>query len=282
MDTIAISVDRVNRGDDVIGQIFRTPGGVAFNICRTLKILGSKTTIASVIGLDIQGQALIDILHEQNFNTDLLLRVDDPTCDYLAIEDKDGVVVAISDCSTIEKNTSRILSHVYRRLSALKDKIPNLMIVIDSNLSEEGYEQIADGKFFPDAQLILASASAAKVNRFASLASLPSTTIYLNIYEAQILCKHPKHFTSSEAAADAVISLGFKRAIVTDGGNAVADKYKNTLHIAYPPQTKPTMLTGAGDIFLAAHLHAQITGIDREFALDAALNALKCIQHAKT
>jgi len=42
---------------------------------------------------------------------------------------------------------------------------------------------------------------------------------------------------------------------------------------ACPPEVLVTRITGAGDTFMAAHMAAELSGMDREAALERALHA---------
>ena len=89
----------------------------------------------------------------------------------------------------------------------------------------------------------------------------------MNRIEAEIICN--TRFPSSIDAANALIELGAARAIVTDGPDPVADSAQDgeTLTASVPQVSTLAQVTGAGDVFVAAHIHAEMNGHSRADAL---------------
>jgi sugar/nucleoside kinase (ribokinase family) len=82
-------------------------------------------------------------------------------------------------------------------------------------------------------------------------------------------------FSSSIKAANALIKLGAARAIVTDGPDPVADALQDEQTLTAPVRQVSTLakVTGAGDVFVAAHIHAEMNGLSRTDALLAGVHA---------
>ncbi len=80
-------------------------------------------------------------------------------------------------------------------------------------------------------------------------------------------------FANSAEAAQTLLARGASRAVVTDGGApaTVADADGEVSQT--PPPIVVARVTGAGDTFMAAHIAAELRGLDRGAALDAALTA---------
>jgi fructose-1-phosphate kinase PfkB-like protein len=95
----------------------------------------------------------------------------------------------------------------------------------------------------------------------------------VNRIEAEIICN--ARFSNSIDASNALIDLGATRAIVTDGPDPVADALQDaeTLSASVPQVTTLAQVTGAGDVFVAAHIHAEINGLSRMDALLAGVQA---------
>ena len=95
--------------------------------------------------------------------------------------------------------------------------------------------------------------------------------LYVNLEEAGLLCH--TEFNTSRSAAEALLTLGAVRVLVTDGGNDASEGSSDGILTQAPPPVLVTRVTGAGDTFMAAHIAAEYTGSDRAEALTKALNA---------
>ena len=93
----------------------------------------------------------------------------------------------------------------------------------------------------------------------------------MNREEAGLLCQ--AQFDSSIAAAQALITRGAARVLVTDGGGTASEATGTDVISATPQQVLVTRVTGAGDTFMAAHIAAELNGADRAEALANALDA---------
>ena len=78
--------------------------------------------------------------------------------------------------------------------------------------------------------------------------------------------------TAAEAA-EALLSRGARRVLVTNGGRQSADGQAEGIITAEPPEVLVARVTGAGDTFMAAHIVAERRGAGRVAALEAALLA---------
>ena len=80
-------------------------------------------------------------------------------------------------------------------------------------------------------------------------------------------------FDNAASAANALVARGAFRALVTDGGRAVAEAGPNGVLGATPPSVLVTRVTGAGDTFMAAHMAGELAGAAPPDALNRALQA---------
>ena len=267
-DVIGRSASHMRVGSDVPGRITRLPGGVALNIAMTLARFGMKPTVLTAIGRDPAGDELMNEIARMGINGDYVYRSEDlPTDVYMAIEGANGLVAAIADAHSLEAAGSKILISV--RNGDLK--ISNKPIALDGNLTVELLQTIADDPIFAGVDLRVAPASPGKAERLQSLIGHNSTTFYVNLEEAGLLCQ--TEFKDSESAAATLVARGAHRVLVTDGSNSASEANAKSVITQIPPSVLVTRVTGAGDTFMAAHIASEVQGLDRDAALTRALNA---------
>ncbi len=256
-DIIASASCDMQPGNDVPGIIRRRPGGVALNIALALVERGQPAALLTTIGNDAQGDELISKLESAGVDCQYVSRVDDPTDNYLAIETTSGVVFgAIADCASLEKAGDQILAPVRDgRLGTVRNPWQG-SVVIDGNLPVSTLESIAENRDFDQAHLSFVPASPGKAERMRTALKAQSATLFVNKGEAEILCN--RSFANSRAASEALFQMGAHRAIVTDGPDEGALCNENGVISVVPPQVEANTTTGAGDVFLAAFVGAEI------------------------
>ena len=272
-DVIGHSPVRLAPGDDVPGRIRRLPGGVALNIALALTRQGLPAAILSCVGRDVSGQALLAEAASHGIDTRWVWRESGlPTDTYLAIESPDGLVAAIADVCCVETAGPAILAPLRDgRLGDSATPWPGTLI-LDGNLTPATLAALARDLCLGAADLRIAPASPDKVTRLGPFLAQPRATFHLNRAEAEALAG--RHFPAAQPAAEAVIALGARRVLVTDGAHAAADACRDapTLTLT-PPQVAAIRVTGAGDTFVAAHIAAELAGATRSEALGAAISA---------
>lgn len=271
-DVIGISPKAMAHGNDVPGRITRQPGGVALNVAMALRRFGLAPALLSAVGQDAEGDALIAACANMGLKTEFIHRPKDLRTDlYMAVEDPNGLIAAIADARSLEAAGGAILAPLrdgrLGRANAPFDGI----IVLDGNLTQPLLEQIAQDPLFARADLRVAPASPGKAGRLRPFLSHPGATLYVNLEEANLLTG-AQHAAAPEAA-QALCALGARRALVTHGAKAVCDAAPESRITATPPSVTSRRITGAGDMFLAAHIAAECDGADRQTALTQALAA---------
>ena len=267
-DIIGRANNHMRIGSDVPGRITRLPGGVALNIAMTLKQFGMTPTALSAIGQDAEGHELIAEIQRMGIQCDHVYRSDDlPTDVYMAIEGANGLIAAIADAHSLEAAGEKILRPFRDGSLPIKGR----PIALDGNLTVELLQSIAEDPFFNDADIRVAPASPGKAQRLSTFIGHGSTTLYVNLEEAGLLCN--TEFSESAAAAVALVEKGANRVLVTDGGASVSDANGSSVITNTPPSVLVTRVTGAGDTFMAAHIAAEVDGAAREDALTRALKA---------
>ena len=271
-DIIAAASAPMAKGGDIAGQIRRQLGGVALNVAVALVRQGQPAALLTAIGNGPEGDALIDALEAEGVDCRFVYRSDDPTDSYLAIENPNGDVFgAIADCASLELAGDRIFAPLLDgRLGSPSEPWPN-RVVVDGNLPASLMESLSTRIEFSDCQLNIVPASPGKAARLRAALSGGQVTLYVNLGEAEILCK--AKLASSEIAAKALLGLGATRAIVTNGAETACFSDGATTVSLTPPKTEAHSTTGAGDVFMAAHIAAGGENATPESRLQAAIDA---------
>lgn len=258
-DALGHTRRRLAFGDDHTGEVSQHPGGVALNVARNLRRLGCTPVILSAIGTDSAGDLLASEVADMGISIAYLCRLGISTGRYIAIEDADGLVAAIADTRCLDAAGKQILAPLLN--GALKG---SRTVLLDGNLAPAVLNEAAEALSFCDLRIIPASPS--KAGRLTPFLRCPNAALYLNLHEAEALLGH--HCPDAAHAAKALAEIGGARVIVTDGPHEVADARPDQRVItALPPQAIPTRVTGAGDLFLAVHLAAELQGATRDAAL---------------
>ncbi len=271
-DIIASASAPMAQGADIAGKIRRQPGGVALNVALALARQGQQAILLSAIGNGPEGDALIEALELEGVDCRFIYRSDDRTDSYLAIENPDGDVFgAIADCAALERAGDRIFAPLLDgRLGTPGSPWP-YRVVVDGNLPAALMQSLPGRIEFSDCQLNFVPASPGKAARLRAALLGGEVTLYVNRGEAEILCETT--LPDAEIAAHALLKLGAARAIVTDGPRMACFSDGETTVTLTPPPTPAHSTTGAGDVFMAAHIAAGGDSATPETRLQAAIDA---------
>jgi len=269
-DIVGRTPRQMRAGADVAGRIRRIPGGVALNVAMALRRFGLTPGLLSVIGTDPEGDELVAAARARGLDLSYICRETGlPTDRYMAIEGANGLMAAIADAHSLEEAGDRILSPLEDgRLGSAARPFAGT-IVLDGNLTSEVLDGIAGSPCFTAADIRLAPASPGKAERLRGLLNHPNITLYVNKEEAGILTH-----TDPKTARDAAMSLsvaGVRRICVTDGAQPACFAADRDVITQTPPAVPVARVTGAGDMFMAAHIAAEQAGLPPEQALDRAL-----------
>lgn len=271
-DVIGRAPSHMRQGADVPGRITRLPGGVAMNIAMALARFGLRPSLLSAVGRDPEGEELIRRCKTLGVGTAHLYRSDDlPTDRYLAIEGANGLIAAIADAHSLEAAGARILRPLTDGPLGDGENPYGGSIALDGNLTLGLLSEIATHPAFLRADLRVAPASPGKAERLLPFLTSGRGVLYVNLEEAGILCQ--QSFDGATEAARALVARGAARALVTDGGRPAADARQAGVITLPCRQVLVTRVTGAGDTFMAAHIAAELAGLDPETALARALEA---------
>ncbi|MCU4651903.1 PfkB family carbohydrate kinase [Roseibacterium sp. SDUM158016] len=271
-DVIGRSAAPMVAGNDRPGRITRLPGGVALNVAMTLRRFDLTPALLTVVGDDPEGRDLLAECGRMGLVTEHVL-VDQglPTDIYMAIEGAGELVAAIADAHSLEAAGARILAPLADGRLGSAEAPYRGAIAIDGNLTEDLLAEIARSPVFAAADLRLVPASPGKAERLRPLLGHPRATLYVNREEAALIAGLP--CADACAGADALRRLGARRVVVTNGSGEAVEADADGLHRALPPAVVARRITGAGDTFMAAHIAAELGGLGRAAALDAAAQA---------
>ena len=269
-DVVGRSDRKMKMGHDVPGRILRIPGGVAMNIAMALRKHGAPVSLLTSVGADPAGRDLLAEAKRRGIETALVhISKKHPTDQYIAIEGSNGLVAAIADAGSLEAEAKSVITPMLDgRLGSVETPFEGL-IVCEGNLPSDALEFISGTAEFSKADLRLAPASPGKAERLKIFFGHPNATIYVNLTEANILLG--AEYQDAHAAAAALVKTGLRKAAVTDGPNAAAVAEKHGAYTALPSAVDVLRVTGAGDVFMANHIVAEMQGILGIKALNFAL-----------
>jgi sugar/nucleoside kinase (ribokinase family) len=271
-DIIGRAPAEMRQGSDVPGRISRLPGGVALNIAMTLARFGLRPAVLTAVGRDAEGDELMRACTHLGLVTDHVYRSDDlPTDRYMAVEGANGLIAAIADAHSLEAAGDKILRPLINGSLGKAEAPYRGAVALDGNLTLSLLDDIVRSPAFAAADLRVAPASPGKAERLRPFLTRGHGTLYVNLEEAGYLCQH--EFTTSEAAASALLARGAARVLVTDGGRSATEADGEDMITLTPPHVQVARVTGAGDTFMAAHIAAEFRGDGRAEALQAALHA---------
>ncbi|MEM7437953.1 MAG: PfkB family carbohydrate kinase [Pseudomonadota bacterium] len=271
-DIVGRSDRHMKQGHDVPGRIIRIPGGVGMNIAMALRQHDVPVRLLSALGDDGAGRELLQEATLRGMDASLLhISPDHPTDQYMAVEGANGLIAAIADCHSLERMSDEVLAPLRDgRVSSAAAPYEGIL-VCEGNLPAEALAALAHDAALVAADVRLAPASPGKADRLRPFMGHNRATFYVNLIEARILLD-TKVPTAPEAASQ-LVAGGLHRAVVTDGANMAAIAMADEVLTGLPPAVDVRRVTGAGDVFMASHIAAELRGDMGQIALDFALAA---------
>lgn len=246
----ALEVIRPGTSNPVHSQ--RSFGGVARNVAENLARLGVKVSLASILGSDENGRALLDDLQRLGIDTQFMTVSDQhATAEYVAVLQPDGeLAVGLANMTIFDEMTPALLHKLNPLLQAG-------WVFADCNLPSETLHALVDIAHRQSLTLAIDAVSTPKVAR------LPRDLtgvelLFLNLDEVQAFFGEPE--VSSEHAAARLLACGTARVVLTLGeaGLVVADG--SGIHRIPAVSANIVDATGAGDALIAATLVALLNG----------------------
>ena len=283
-DTIGHTRYSLKPGADLPGLIITKLGGVIANIAVAITDMTRDTAELEIImlsctGDDEKSNSLLSLLSNRDqINCDLVIRSQGSPDGYVAIESRDGLFCAIASTTKLEKACVKIFKPLLENVTSRNKNGLAHHLIIDSNLTTKTLNFLSFEPFFNNTSIIIACASPFKARKIRSLLIKRTCIIYANLEEASEILG--KSFSCSSEAAESLYKLGAKEAIVTNGKYESSSRSINGLASYLPKQIIASKVTGAGDVFLAAHFVSKTNNINLseqehlEFASNAATKKL--------
>lgn len=269
-DIIGRSDRIMKRGHDVPGRIQRIPGGVAMNIAMALRQHGMPVRLLSALGDDGPGRELLREATLRGMDASLVhISKKHPTDQYMAVEGANGLIAAVADCHSLERMSEAVLAPLVDGRVGSSDAPFTGMLVCEGNLPSDALAKVAKDPAYAAADIRLAPASPGKAERLQPFIAHPRATVYVNLIEACLLLGDKAN--SAKSAARKLVARGLFRAVVTDGAKHAAIAHMDGVIQGQPSTVDVRRVTGAGDVFMASHIAAEMRGQTGQAALDFAL-----------
>ena len=267
-DVIARASVDIGPGGDVPGQVIRRPGGVAANVAMGLAKLKCSVQLCAIIGADPAGDELKRELSAGGVNCEPIVAQSSSTDTYVAIEDRDGELIA----AVAENPDWRDLARPFHKrattaLSGCSD------LFVDATLPSDTVLELATSAASQGVPIIANPVSPAKAHRLNVLMQRElNVCIVANLAEANALTNQP--VPDALSAAELLIEQGACAALVTNGIESSALVTCAGSATITPPRLQGARsVTGAGDALLAAFLAAPERYNDPQSTLLGAINA---------
>jgi len=230
----------------------RSFGGVARNVAENVARLGVSVSLASILGKDENGRALLEDLERLGIGTHFMAVSDEhATAEYVAILQPDGeLALGLANMTIFDEMPPALLRKLNPHLQAG-------WLFADCNLPSGTLHALVDIAHRQSLTLAIDAVSTPKVMR------LPRDLtgvglLFLNLDEARAFLGEPE--ASPEKAAARLRACGAERVILTLGeaGLVVADQSGACRVCAV--RATITDATGAGDALIAATLTALLKG----------------------
>lgn len=255
-------------------------GGVARNIAENLGRLGENVTLISARGDDLEWQ---EIVHSSTPFMDLTHVAEiegNSTGSYTAVLNMDGnLTIALADMDIFDKITPELLlknDSILRTASCL---------IIDLNCPKKTIEFICSFSKKYHIPLVVIPVSSPKMTRLPSSLHAVSWLI-VNKDETETFMKMTiKDDKDWKLSVEKWLNLGIQHVVVTNGEKGVMAG-TNSEGIFYTPAistSKVVDVTGAGDSFCSAVIHAWLNQLDMQSTIQfGVVNAYKTIMSTYT
>jgi pseudouridine kinase len=246
------SLDTIRPGTSNPVQSERSFGGVARNVAENIARLGVSVSLASILGKDENGRALLEDLERLGIGTRFMAASDaHATAEYVAVLQPDGeLAFGLANMTIFDELTPALLSKIN----------PNSQtgwIFADCNLPSETLHALIEIARRQSLALAIDAVSTPKVAR------LPRDltgvgVLFLNLDEARTYLGHTE--ASPDEAATRLRACGAERVVLTFGENGLVAADRSGAHRIGAVGAKIVDATGAGDALIAATLVAILQG----------------------
>lgn len=262
IDRRAHSIAPIALGTSNPVHVTESPGGVARNVAEVLALLGDDVSLISMLGRDKHGQEVASQATEAGIDLTAMIRSNDyPTATYNALVEPDGhLYVGFADMAIYATLTPQVLEEAAGENSKADAWF------LDTNLPPESVTWLAARS--PG----LLAANTVSVPKATRLRSIIDRLDLLVANKEEALALMPDAGSIDDTAL-AIHSAGAKVVVITvheEGAVIVTDGAVTRLAAL---EADARDVTGAGDAFTAAMIHALLRGRDPVTAAHVALGA---------
>lgn len=258
LDVKARSTAILEPGTSNPGTTVTAAGGVARNVAAALALLGTPTTLVSVVGDDDAGRQVLAETEAAGVDVSLVRRTAPRTGSYTAVLDDQGeLAVAVSDMGASDLLDPAMVRAAGRAIAAAG------LVVLDGNLRPDALAVALDLAGDTGVPVVLDPVSAPKARRLAgALRGRPLHTLSPNTAELGALLGRDLSEATPATLAAAAAELPDATHVWVRRGRAGSLLCTS----GRPPQQHDRVdgpvvdVTGAGDAMLAAYCHAVLLG----------------------
>ncbi|MFN9595353.1 MAG: carbohydrate kinase family protein [Bacteroidota bacterium] len=258
VDQIFTGKGPIESGTSNPSTLFRSPGGVARNIASHLARLGHRLELISHIGTDSDGDWLYKKCVESEIGMSHVIRNEEPTGSFTAINQPNGELFVGASVSAIETELT------CAQLESKSDILRNArLLILDCNLHTDSINWILSFAQENKVPCIIEPVSVSKAKKL-SHANL-SHTLMISPNEIELCAIADTDDLT--VAIEKVHSRGLKYLWMRSGskGSTIYSRTEKT-HLA-APNTSVQDSTGCGDAALAGWVHGWLLGAKQEECL---------------
>jgi sugar/nucleoside kinase (ribokinase family) len=270
LDRVARSSAAPVMGASNPGTVRHLPGGVGFNVATVLARLGVPTRMATAVGNDAAGEAIVNAARVAGIDTSGMRAIDGATTAgyHATLDDRGNLIIGIADMKICERITPAAV------VETVSKARPRDFWVVDANLPEATLHFLAQEAANAKRPIAGLTVSPAKAVRLIPILD-DLTYVFTNRKEASaLLDRDPDSDTSSplglatELAGPRQTSI-----IVTNGSDPLAAATDGDVRSFAPLKANARGVNGAGDSLVAGTILGLSEGLGLADALRFGLAA---------
>jgi sugar/nucleoside kinase (ribokinase family) len=267
-DTVTVfggaTLDRVARssappvmGASNPGTVRHLPGGVGFNVATVLARLGFPTRMATVVGSDAAGEAIVNAAKTAGIDTAGMTSVKGATTAgyHATFDDKGNLIIGIADMKICEQITPAAI------VETVSKSTPRDFWVVDANLPDETLAFLAAEATHSRRPIAALTVSPAKAVRLVPILD-DLTYVFTNRKEAATLLDRDLDDATLSPTAMATELAGHRSAsiVVTSGPEPMAVASDGDVRSFAPLRAAARGVNGAGDSLAAGTIFGLAEG----------------------
>jgi sugar/nucleoside kinase (ribokinase family) len=270
LDRVARSSAPPVMGASNPGSVRHLPGGVGFNVATVLARLGFPTRMATAVGGDAAGEAIIGAAKTAGIDTAAMAAVKGATTAgyHATFDDRGNLIIGIADMKICEAITPAAI------VEAVSKSGPRDFWVVDANLPEATLAFLAAEATHAQRPIAALTVSPAKAVRLIPILD-HLTYVFTNRKEAAAMLDRDPDDVALSPAALATQLAGTRNAkvVVTNGSDPLAVAIGGEVRSFAPLRAAQKGVNGAGDSLAAGTILGIAEGLTLHEALRFGLAA---------